>query len=177
MRSGNFYKAPLLYIHQEKRDTPGANMQKEYVSSKKQSENKSENSGIKINRSPENPTKSRVTRRRRPYRSDAQPYDESDEEETVMDAESAEEKGSPEQKQPSSDKSFKDMNLEEKVYYFANAPALSPRLRCKIQMDDHSVRGKIVDFVDNDVYVLVGKRKSPTKVPFDQVIDIQLIGF
>lgn len=78
---------------------------------------------------------------------------------------------------PPRDKKFKEMSLEEKVFYFAYAPATSPTLRCEVMTSERSYRGKIVDFIENEVYMRVGRRISPEKIPFETIRDIRLLGF
>lgn len=168
-----FGKDPLLYIHQGKKHAPKPYMQNEYVTPKKHPER---NDQPKIE-TPANTKKPRG-RRRNPSFQQTSSYEESVEDTQTFTADSEGKEDTSEQIQSSPrDKKFKDMTLEEKVNHFANTSAISPSLRCKVQMSNRSLRGKIIDFADNIVYMQIGRRTHPTEIPFDQIIDIQLLGF
>src|SRR5699024_12740480 len=74
-------------------------------------------------------------------------------------------------------KRFKDMTLEERIDYFLNAPKHAPVMRCEVKTEGRNYRGTIVDYQDNNVYMRVGKRTTPTAIPFDTINEIRLLGF
>jgi len=162
MQDKRKHKDPLLYIHQPDVKRRGAHMQRGYVTPR-------EESRIEGRRK-----KPRTIRKSSYFKS--LHLDESDKLDSDDEVDESEEK--PESiDRPPRDKRFKDMSLEEKVYYFAYAPATSPTLRCEIMTNERSFRGNIVDFIDDEVYMRVGRRISPEKIPFENIQDIRLLGF
>lgn len=175
MRHDKSRKDPLLYIHQSKSKTPEAYMQQDYITPK----DSIGRNGTQRNHIPKQ--NKRASGKSSYFRSphlDAeveQQEEEPTEEGSIPETEDDNEPtGS---SRPPRDKKFKDMTLEEKVYYFAYAPALSPKLKCEVRTNNRSYRGRIVDFVENEVYMRMGRRKTPEKIPFDSIRDIRLLGF
>lgn len=82
-----------------------------------------------------------------------------------------------EKKQTADRPRFKDMSIEEKVNYFVSRPSDVPKLRCEIETDERKYRGIITDFQEDHVFIRVGKRSSSTKISFDQITNIRMLGF
>ncbi|HLQ70739.1 MAG TPA: CotO family spore coat protein, partial [Bacillota bacterium] len=130
---------------------------------------------IPVKRNPHNTSHNRKTRKKSSYFKS--PHLIEKEQEETMEIDKEPDKPTRQQLRGSNAKKFRDMTIKEKVYYFSDAPALSPKLRCEVQTINRSYRGKIVDFVDNEVYIRVGRRRSTTNIPFDEIRDIRLLGF
>lgn len=175
MRKRKSHKDPLLYIHQSNNKTPEAYMQQGYTTPKRYSETGIE--GSYHTSESNNNKKSRSIRKSSYFKS---PYmnEENKEEYVTSKTNDAETEHEPDGlTQRPRDKKFKEMNIEEKIYYFSHAPDLAPKLRCEVKTYDRSFRGKIVDFANNEVYMRIGRRKSSEKIPFDEIRDIRLLGF
>src|SRR5699024_1607668 len=144
----NSHDDPLLYIHQS-----DAHMQQGYSTPKR----------IPVTKSYNN----RKTRRKSSYFKSPHLIEEEqaeqEEQERMEEGESESQKPTRQELRGSNAKKFKDMTLEERVFYFADAPPLSPKLRCEVQTAKRSYRGKIVDFAENIVYIRVGRRISTEK--------------
>lgn len=165
MGEKRFAKKPLLYIEQPTVSEPEAPMQHHYMTPiNDQSNIQSRSTNQKQNK----PVRSRRIQRK--Y------YADTDEEIEEVEEVNEEQMNEQENKESSS-KRFKDMNLEEKVEYFLTRSSHLPELKCEIKTNDNNYRGIITDFHDETVFIRVGRRKSSTSVLFDDIEDIQLLGF
>ncbi|SFA82751.1 Spore coat protein CotO [Lentibacillus halodurans] len=160
-------KSPLLYIHQPGIQTPEAPMQSQYMTPKNKRHDKKGGSS-KIKKQPVN----------RNLFNNQNVYEQAEEE-----IESSEESPELDQQDYAVEdrhqerKKFKDLTLKERVDYFLNSPKHAPVMRAEIKTAGRSYRGNIVDYQDDNVYIRVGKRTTPAKVPFDTIKEIRLIGF
>ncbi|HLR61742.1 MAG TPA: CotO family spore coat protein [Lentibacillus sp.] len=152
--------SPLLYIQQPGMKTPRASMQSHYMTPKKKRADK-----IQANH------KSRTRPVSRNYFKRQDDTDENGEDMESPEVGSSQEDGRQERKR------FKDMTLEERIDYFLNAPKHAPVMRCEVKTEGRNYRGTIVDYQDNNVYMRVGKRTTPTAIPFDTINEIRLLGF
>lgn len=177
-------KKPLMYINQPDMESPKASMQQHYVSSKK----KKSEEGNKDEPAPKS-EKPPIKRRSGKYKSmkhkeKTDVYDGEDEQESFDKYEAHDDKYE-EQVENTTEKdtdshrrkSFKEMSLEEKISYFVDTPSYAPRLRCEIKTDQKSYRGVLTDWVDEDVYIRTGNRKTSTRIAFSTIKDIQILGF
>lgn len=72
---------------------------------------------------------------------------------------------------------FNNMTLQQKVLYFLEKPEHVPEIQCLLRTDEKTLQGIITEFKNNEVYIKVGKRGFIEKIPFDQIITIQMVGF
>lgn len=85
-------------------------------------------------------------------------------------------------KQPSSKpqsrrQRFKEMNLVEKVNYFATLPNRVPKMKCEVLTEKNSFKGLILDYKDKIVYLQLFKRSKVIEIPLNDIKDIKLLGF
>ncbi|MBP1947218.1 CotO family spore coat protein [Virgibacillus litoralis] len=158
MGEKKFAKSPLLYIHQPSIGTPKAPMQHQYTTPKKAS----------AEQVVAQETKSVQTRTLR--RDNFSKKSES-EEDTNEDADESDESSDQERKK------FKDMTINERVDYLVNPPKHVPAMKCEVKTDERNYRGTIVDFMEDNVIMRLGRRTSKTEIPFESINDIRLIGF
>ncbi|SFD39194.1 Spore coat protein CotO [Lentibacillus persicus] len=152
-------KSPLLYIQQPQIKTPEASMQSHYMTSKKQRDTKVQNS-IKRPGSRQKFTKLK-----------------DDDQEETFELSGENEKEQSEDHRPREKKKFKDMTLDERVEYFLDTPDHAPIMKCEVKTEGRNYRGIIVDYQDDNVYMRVGRRTTPTSIPFETIKEINLIGF
>ncbi|TFJ93624.1 CotO family spore coat protein [Lentibacillus salicampi] len=154
-------KSPLLYIQQPNIKTPRASMQSHYRTPKKAFD--------------DNKKGYPMSKKRQVNWSNFGKQDNDDEAEEEV-TESSEE-DSDQQESSHDRKKFKDMTLEERVYYFLDAPKHAPVMRCEVKTEGRNYRGMIIDYQEKNVYMRVGKRTTPTAIPFDTITEIRLLGF
>lgn len=152
-------KSPLLYIQQPHIKTPEASMQSHYMTPKKQRDTKVQNS-IKRPVSRQKFTKLKDDDQKETFESS----EANEEEQAEVDA-------------PQEKKKFKDMTLEERIDYFLTTPEHVPVMKCEVKTNGRNYRGIIVDQQDDKVYMRVGRRTTPTAIPFETIKEINLIGF
>ncbi|MFD1040699.1 CotO family spore coat protein [Virgibacillus byunsanensis] len=173
MGKKRFAKEPLLYIHQPSVKQPKAPMQHHYTTPKKTSESAALDQPVKKQPRPlrrdsfTKPTAENSTSTKEPENK------ETKSEEKVTDVSGEKEDDEQEKTRPK----FKDMTLHEKVDYFTKSPVHVPKVKCEVKTDTKSHRGIIIDFKDGEVMMRVGKRTSTTKIPFDTITEIRMLGF
>ncbi|SHG30612.1 CotO family spore coat protein [Ornithinibacillus halophilus] len=170
MAKKRYARSPLMYIQQPNIKKPEATMQDSYNSPKK----KKEKATQKQDEPKRNPR--RVSPIRRPVASVNQQVNpvnssqpEVEEKESTVDQE---------EDKPSNarTKKFKDMNLKEKVEYFADSPKHLPKMKCIIKTDEKTYRGIVLEFKDDTVFFRVGNRATPRKIPFDSITEVRMLG-
>lgn len=72
---------------------------------------------------------------------------------------------------------FRDMTLEEKVAYFVNLPSQIPKMKCEVETAEGKLRGYINDYQDGIVHMKTFQRPFRKEIKFEEIIDINLIGF
>lgn len=157
-----YAKDPLFYIHQPTIKKPEAMMQGEYFTPK---QDRKETKQTKRTENKKHYRKKRVYNRN-----------------YFLAEEQTDSKGNnlPEDNEDNTlnnDKKFKDMTLLEKVNYFNKIPEHAPKVRCEIKTEERKYQGIITDYKDDNVWIRMGKRSSSTKVPFDKIINIRMLGF
>lgn len=157
MGKERYAKEPLLYIHQEKRQTPIAPMQQDYYTD----HNKKQNNISKKKIPSESQKRTRPLRR------------------TFLTEENEHESSQVEEldKQEVQEKSFKEMDIEERVHYFVSRPSHAPQLKCEVQTNEKTFRGVITGYEEKIVFVQVGKRSTSIKLELSEIISIRLLGF
>lgn len=172
MENSRFAGDPLLYIQQPGLSAPKAPMQHDYKTPKKSEWNNQ----IKVNE----PAK-KISRKRKVTKARSLLHvpieDDNIEELNQETEENIVEENQEEEDIESDDLKFNDMTIREKVDYFVNSPDYAPRLRCEIKTETNTFRGIITESKDNDVFIRVGRRASSTKVPFDDIKNIRILGF
>ncbi|SDQ89157.1 Spore coat protein CotO [Virgibacillus subterraneus] len=159
MGEKKFAKSPLLYIHQPSIGTPKAPMQHQYTTPKN---------------APAEQVVAQETKsvQKRPLRRDHfNKKSDGEAEDTNEEADESDESSDQERKK------FKDMTLNERVDYFVNPPKHVPAMKCEVKTEERNYRGTIVDFLEDNVIMRLGRRTSTTEIPFDSINDIRLIGF
>jgi len=75
-------------------------------------------------------------------------------------------------------KRFKDMSLEEKVYYFVQLPKQVPKMKCQVKTSEGKIfRGLITNYEDGLVHMKVYQRPYQVNLPFETIKEIKLLGF
>ncbi|ALX48615.1 CotO family spore coat protein [Lentibacillus amyloliquefaciens] len=152
-------KSPLLYIHQPHIKSPKASMQSHYMTPKKQNDTTAQSNKKRIGT--------------RHHFNKSKDYDEED----IAYSKESDEAQEEEDQDPEEKKKFKEMTLEERVNYFLDTPEYAPVMKCEVKTDGRNYRGLIVDYQDDHVYMRVGRRTTPTSIPFDTIKEIKLLGF
>ncbi|MBO9128626.1 CotO family spore coat protein [Bacillus sp. 165] len=75
-----------------------------------------------------------------------------------------------------SNKSFKDMTLEEKVAFLVNRPHYIPRAKCKVQTGQDTYIGYILSYEEGYVIMRSMTKIREFKVQFEDIKSIQIIG-
>lgn len=159
MGKKNYAKNPLLYIHQPNRQTPKAQMQHNYVTPKKTSKQE----GQEAKKVQQRPLKRTIPNQNTENKQETDVNLAAEEEEPESEGQER--------------KKFKDMTLRERVDYFVNTPKYAPVMKCEVKTDERNYRGTIVDFQEETVFMRVGRRTSQTKISFDKIEEIRMIGF
>lgn len=176
-----FAKEPLLYIHQPTVQKPAAPMQHFYTTPKKAKPTKAavvpetEKKTIKKSRDLSTITKEiakELKEPKVPIKKAPNPIQTETEVES-----SSSSNDQPQLIQDKGKKKFKDMTILEKVDYFLHTPNHLPSMRCEVKTEERKYRGVIKDFQDNTIYMQVGRRVALTKIPIDDITEIQLLGF
>ncbi|GAA0593349.1 hypothetical protein GCM10009001_06890 [Virgibacillus siamensis] len=182
MGQKKYAKSPLLYIHQPTIRTPEAPMQDNYRTPKKRevSATGEKNAGEASSNGEADAAPKKKAPARRPVKRDYfsnSAGKKATKDHTVTDDDNFEQTVADDHAGDGDRKKFKDMTLDERVDYFLNTPKHVPTMRCEIKTEERKYRGKIVDFQEEEVYMQVGRRRSATKIPFDDILEIGLIGF
>ncbi|UOQ46949.1 spore coat CotO family protein [Gracilibacillus caseinilyticus] len=74
-------------------------------------------------------------------------------------------------------KKFKDMDVKEKVIYFADMPFHVPKNKCQIVTERRKYTGLIEGFQNDMVVLKVVNKSQPVSVPLEQIQEINLVGF
>ncbi|UOQ86493.1 CotO family spore coat protein [Gracilibacillus salinarum] len=74
-------------------------------------------------------------------------------------------------------KKFKDMDVKEKVIYFADMPFHVPKNKCQIVTERRKYTGLIEDFQNDMVVLKVVNKSQPVSIPLEQIQEINLAGF
>ncbi|KGX87808.1 CotO family spore coat protein [Pontibacillus litoralis] len=74
-------------------------------------------------------------------------------------------------------KSFKDMNVEDKVNYFLDLPPQVPRMKCEVVTEEDTYRGWIENCQDGVVQMKLVKRPFRADFPISSIQNIYLRGF
>ncbi|MFC4559352.1 CotO family spore coat protein [Virgibacillus kekensis] len=160
MGEKRYARRPLLYIQQPTIRTPEAQMQHQYTTPKKSKAKSGENV------------------LKRPFKHSD--FENDDNIEPDLANESVDNSGYDEEAEDAEDqgrKKFKEMTLRERVDYFVNTPKHLPAMKCELKTEERKYRGIIVGFEDEIVLMRVGRRVTPTKIPFETVEEIRLLGF
>lgn len=154
-----YAKEPLFYVHQPTIKKPEAVMQDQYFTPKQ------ERKYIERAENKKSQRKKRVYNRNYFLEEEQTDNNRDDFQENVID------------NKLNNDKKFKDMTLLEKVYYFKTIPEHAPKVRCEISTEERKYQGIITDYKDNNVWIRIGRSSSSTKVPFDEILSIRMLGF
>lgn len=76
----------------------------------------------------------------------------------------------------SSDSSFKDLTIEEKITYLVDLPNEVPSIRCEVETDKQKYRGIITDYVDDEIKLKIFGREDQW-LHKEEIVNIHLIGF
>ncbi|KEK24783.1 CotO family spore coat protein [Bacillus gaemokensis] len=84
------------------------------------------------------------------------------------------------EEQPSTmpqNKSFKEMNNEEKIQFLLNRPHYIPKVRCRIKTETVSYLGSIVSSQDGFVLIMPPNGMKDIRLPIQDIISIHMLGF
>ena len=164
MGNKQFAKDPLLYIQQPSIQTPEAPMQHNYYTPTRESGTVNEEVKSREN------VYTRALRRNHFVKNNVI-QDEENDEEINKDEDEKENETLPNQAK------FKDMTLKQKVAYFVDRPSHAPIMKCEVKTEEKTYHGIIMESEDDQVFIRVGRRSSSTKIPFDEIISIRMLGF
>ncbi|PEU92568.1 hypothetical protein CN415_13800 [Bacillus cereus] len=74
-------------------------------------------------------------------------------------------------------KSFKDMNNEEKIHFLLNRPHYIPKVRCRIKTATVSYVGSIISYRNGIVAIMPPNSMRDIKLPIDDIQSISMAGF
>ncbi|PHD60468.1 spore coat CotO family protein [Bacillus wiedmannii] len=74
-------------------------------------------------------------------------------------------------------KSFKDMNNEEKIHFLLNRPHYIPKIRCRIKTATVSYVGSIISYRNGIVAIMPPNSMRDIKLSIDDVQSISMAGF
>jgi len=74
-------------------------------------------------------------------------------------------------------KSFKDMNNEEKIHFLLNRPHYIPKVRCRIKTATVSYVGSIISYRNGIVVIMPPNSMRDIKLPIDDIQSISMAGF
>ncbi|MGM8212687.1 CotO family spore coat protein [Virgibacillus sp. W0430] len=163
---------PLLYIQQPKRSTPKAKMQSSYTTKSQRNQSSQVNQPL--------PSRGAVKKKIRKkhlipnadlgtlgYEMPAQSELSEETKDSTEDEES--EKTEP--------KKFNQLTVEQKIDYFIKRPRFAPAVKCEVKTTDKRYKGVIMDKVENNIKMKVGRRETETSLPIKAILEINLIGF
>ncbi|HLR09660.1 MAG TPA: CotO family spore coat protein [Bacillota bacterium] len=171
MRKKGFAHDPLLYLDQPDIHKPKASMQDLY---KTPSRPQADAAGKRI----KSPTS---FRRSQAFGSTDQIPDEDAfapiGTDSVVDDESLEEASDDlkDDKDSLRRKPFKEMTLDEKVNYLANATNHIPSVRCEVKTKEKNYRGIIMSREEDVIVMRIGKRRL--KIQMGDIENVRLLGF
>ncbi|WP_142313755.1 spore coat CotO family protein [Bacillus wiedmannii] len=74
-------------------------------------------------------------------------------------------------------KSFKDMNNEEKIHFLLNRPHYIPKVRCRIKTATVSYVGSIISYRNGIVSIMPQNSMRDIKLSIDDIQSISMAGF
>ncbi|OUB57480.1 Uncharacterized protein BTT61001_01183 [Bacillus thuringiensis] len=74
-------------------------------------------------------------------------------------------------------KSFKDMNNEEKIHFLLNRPHYIPKIRCRIKTATVSYVGSIISYRNGIVAIMPPNSMRDIKLSIDDIQSISMAGF
>ncbi|HDR7252678.1 spore coat CotO family protein [Bacillus cereus group sp. Bc002] len=74
-------------------------------------------------------------------------------------------------------KSFKDMNNEEKIHFLLNRPHYIPKVRCRIKTATVSYVGSIISYRNGIVAIMPPNSMRDIKLSIDDIQSISMAGF
>ncbi|RAT00678.1 hypothetical protein A6E25_16110 [Bacillus cereus] len=74
-------------------------------------------------------------------------------------------------------KSFKDMNNEEKIHFLLNRPHYIPKVRCRIKTATLSYVGSIISYRNGIVAIMPPNSMRDIKLSIDDIQSISMAGF
>ncbi|PEP17388.1 spore coat CotO family protein [Bacillus wiedmannii] len=74
-------------------------------------------------------------------------------------------------------KSFKDMNNEEKIHFLLNRPHYIPKIRCRIKTATVSYVGSIISYRNGIVAIIPPNSMRDIKLSIDDIQSISMAGF
>ncbi|MBM7554006.1 CotO family spore coat protein [Thalassobacillus pellis] len=72
---------------------------------------------------------------------------------------------------------FRDMDLEEKIFYFVNLPSQVPKMKCEVVTNTDRFKGYINDYRKGIVYMKTFQRPFKKEIAFEDIEEISLMGF
>lgn len=97
-------------------------------------------------------------------------------EETIEEEEQVQEQQEPVRTVPYN-KSFKDMNNEEKIHFLLNRPHYIPKVRCRIKTATVSYVGSIISYRNGIVAIMPPNSMRDIKLSIDDIQSISMAGF
>ncbi|WP_218937375.1 CotO family spore coat protein, partial [Bacillus pseudomycoides] len=73
-------------------------------------------------------------------------------------------------------KSFKDMNNEEKIYFFMHRPHYIPNVKCRVIAEKDIYVGFITNYQDGYVSINSPQTFETFHVKFEEIVSIQIMG-
>ncbi|KWU66325.1 hypothetical protein AWW70_07490 [Bacillus mycoides] len=74
-------------------------------------------------------------------------------------------------------KSFKDMNNEEKIHFLLNRPHYIPKIRCRIRMTTVSYIGSIISYRNGIVSIMPPNSMRDIRLSIEDIKSIDMAGF
>ncbi len=74
-------------------------------------------------------------------------------------------------------KSFKDMNNEEKIHFLLNRPHYIPKVRCRIKTATVSYIGSIISYRNGVVSIMPPNSMRDIRVSIEEIKSIDMAGF
>lgn len=99
-----------------------------------------------------------------------------EEEEQVQEQQEQQEQHEPVRTVPYN-KSFKDMNNEEKIHFLLNRPHYIPKIRCRIKTATVSYVGSIISYRNGIVAIMPPNSMRDIKLSIDDIQSISMAGF
>ncbi|EPC8420015.1 hypothetical protein EXW45_06425 [Bacillus wiedmannii] len=99
-----------------------------------------------------------------------------EEEEQVQEQQEQQEQQEPVRTVPYN-KSFKDMNNEEKLHFLLNRPHYIPKIRCRIKTATVSYVGSIISYRNGIVAIMPPNSMRDIKLSIDDIQSISMAGF
>lgn len=97
-------------------------------------------------------------------------------EETIEEEEQVQEQQEPVRTVPYN-KSFKDMNNDEKIHFLLNRPHYIPKVRCRIKTATVSYVGSIISYRNGIVAIMPPNSMRDIKLSIDDIQSISMAGF